>query len=334
MNRRTDVKSKTLLVIGGAGYVGSYVNKRLQQEGYETVVYDNLSRGHRSNVVCGSFIQGDLADLSTLESLFKQHTFAGILHFAAYTDVGESVTNPYIYYQNNVSNTLNLLHFAVKYGVKAFVFSSSAAIFGLPLKDLIDEEHPCAPINPYGRTKWFLEMILADFDRAYGLKSCCLRYFNAAGADPEGEIKLQLRKETNLIPLLLRSLQEPKQKVTLFGSDYPTPDGTCVRDYIHLYDLAEAHIKGLEQLFASSTSQQAASTAYNLGNGHGFSVKEVIDAVERVTGLPLQIVNGARRPGDPPVLVANAKKAEHELGWKPRYPDLDTMIAHAYRVMV
>lgn len=328
MDRRTEVKSKTLLVIGGAGYVGSYVNKRLSQAGYETVIYDNLSRGHRSNVVRGNFIQGDLADQPALEALFQQHTFAGILHFAAYTDVGESVTNPYIYYQNNVSNTLNLLHLAVNYGVKAFVFSSSAAIFGLPLSDRIDENHPCAPINPYGRTKWFIEMLLQDFDRAYGLKSCCLRYFNAAGADPEGEIKWHKRRETNLIPLLLRSLQEPKQKVTLFGSDYPTRDGTCIRDYIHLYDLAEAHIKGLEQLFARSTS-----TAYNLGNGHGYSVKEVIDAVERVTGQYLQVVNGARRPGDPPVLVANAKKAEVELGWKPRYPDLDTMIAHAYGVM-
>lgn len=329
MNRRTQAKSKTLLVIGGAGYVGSYVNKRLQQEGYDTVVFDNLSRGHRSNVVCGSFVQGDLADLATLESLFRQHTFSGILHFAAYTDVGESVNNPYIYYQNNVVNTLNLLQLAVNYGVKTFVFSSSAAIFGVPLKDLIDEDHPCAPINPYGRTKWFIEMLLQDFDHAYGLKSCCLRYFNAAGADPEGEIKWHPRKETNLIPLLLRSLKEPKQKVTLFGSDYPTRDGTCIRDYIHLHDLAEAHIKGLEQLFETSTS-----SAYNLGNGRGFSVKEVVDAVERVTGLPLHIVHGARRPGDTPVLVADSKKAELELGWKPLYPDLETMIAHAYKVMM
>jgi UDP-glucose 4-epimerase len=329
MNSVTKANVKTLLIIGGAGYIGSYVNKRLNQIGYETVVFDNLSRGHRSNVSCGSFIQGDLADPSTLESLFQQNSFAGILHFAAYTDVGESVTNPYMYYQNNVVNTLTLLHLAVKYGIKSFVFSSSAAIFGLPVKDLIDENHPCAPINPYGRTKWFIEMILQDFDRAYGLKSCCLRYFNAAGADPEGEIKWHPRKESNLIPLLLRSLQEPRQKVTLYGSDYPTHDGTCIRDYIHLYDLAEAHIKGLEELFTSSTS-----SAYNLGNGHGFSVKEVIDAVEKVTGLPLQIVNGPRRAGDPPVLVANAMKAEQELGWKPRFPDLETMIAHAYKVMI
>ncbi|MBA3237435.1 MAG: UDP-glucose 4-epimerase GalE [Parachlamydiaceae bacterium] len=329
MNSRTKANFKTLLIIGGAGYIGSYVNKRLQQEGYETVVFDNLSRGHRSNVIRGSFIQGDLADLSILESVFKQHSFAGILHFGAFTDVGESVKNPYIYYQNNVVNTLNLLHLAVNYEIKSFVFSSSAAIFGIPVKNLIDENHPCAPINPYGRTKWLIEMILQDFDRAYGLKSCCLRYFNAAGADPEGEIKWHPRKETNLIPLLLRSLQEPKQEVTLYGSDYPTQDGTCIRDYIHLYDLAEAHIKGLEQLFESSTS-----TAYNLGNGQGFSVKEVIDAVERVTGLPLQIAKGSRRPGDPPILVANAMKAKEELEWKPRYPDLDTMIAHAYKVMV
>ncbi len=322
-------KKKKILVVGGAGYIGSYVNKRLHQLGYETVIYDNLSRGNRKNVLYGTFVEGDLANSLSLTKLFESYSFDGIMHFAAFTDVGESVRNPAVYYQNNVLNTLNLLNAAIEYRIKAFVFSSSAAVYGMPRAQtsLINEDHPCHPINPYGRTKLFVEEILKDFDAAYGLKSCCLRYFNAAGADPEGEIKWQERKENNLIPLLLKSLKNPTQKVTLFGKDYPTSDGSCIRDYIHVYDLAEAHIKGLEQLFATNSS-----SVYNLGNGRGFSVYEVIQAVEKVTGTSLQIIEGPRRPGDPPILVANAEKARRELEWHPRYPGIETMIEHAYAV--
>lgn len=327
MNSRP-VKNKTILVVGGAGYIGSHVNKRLHQHGYDTVVFDNLSRGNVKNVIYGTFVEGDLANIDDLKKVFGMHVFDGFMHFAAFTDVGESVKNPSIYYQNNVTNTLNLLNVAIDHGVKTFVFSSSAAIFGMPQSSCISEEHPCNPINPYGRTKLIVENILHDFDAAYGLKSCCLRYFNAAGADPEGELKWYERKENNLIPLLLKSLKDPTQKVTLFGTDYPTHDGSCIRDYIHVFDLAEAHISGLEQLFANQTS-----SAYNLGNGRGFSVYEVIKAVENICGHTLPIIEGPRRPGDPPILVADAGKASKELLWKPCYPEIEIMVVHAYAAM-
>lgn len=328
MNRATLTKCKKILVTGGAGYIGSHVNKRLHQHGYTTVVIDNLSRGHPKCACYGNFIQGDIGHSLDLESLFQAHQFDGIMHFAAHTDVGESVTNPLIYYQNNVSHTLNLLNFAVKYEVKAFVFSSSAAIFGTPQKPSIDEEHPCQPINPYGHTKYVIETTLNNFDRAYGLKSCCLRYFNAAGADPHREIRLPARKENNLIPRLLGSLRNPTESITLYGTDYPTADGTCIRDYIHVFDLADAHIQGLERLFSTGIS-----CAYNLGNGLGFSVKAVIEAVQKVTGCRLNVIEGMRREGDPAVLVADASKAQRELQWTPKYPQLEAMIAHAHAAM-
>lgn len=327
MNRTSAQNSKKILITGGAGYIGSHVNKRLYQHGYSTVVLDNLSRGHRSQVCYGEFIEGDIGSASDLSVLFKAHRFDGIMHFAALTDVGESVINPLIYYQNNLASTINLLNFAVKHGVKAFVFSSSAAIFGNPIAPSIDESHPCQPINPYGQTKLMTETILNQFDSAYGLKSCCLRYFNAAGGDPHGEIRLQPRSENNLIPRLLRGLQH-NRPVTLYGTDYPTNDGTCIRDYIHVFDLADAHIKGFERLLKTSTS-----CAYNLGNGNGFSVKNVIDAVRQVTGCHLEIIEGPRRPGDPPILIADASKANRELNWQPNYPRLEEMILHAYSAM-
>lgn len=328
MNRRTHNKLKTILIAGGAGYIGSHVNKRLHQHGYSTVVIDNLSRGHQHSACYGEFFQGDIGNAEDLEQIFQSHKIEGIMHFAAHLDVGESVINPYHYYHNNVSNTLNLLEFAIRYDVKAFVFSSSAAIFGLPQNASIDEMHPQKPINPYGRTKLMMETIFSDFDHAYGLKSCCLRYFNAAGADPEGEIRLYPRKENNLIPRLLKSLKDPAHTFTLYGTDYPTIDGTCIRDYIHVNDLADAHVKGLERLFATSNS-----CAYNLGNGRGFSVKEVIAAVEKVTGSRLNIIEGKRREGDPPVLIANSARAKRELEWTPNFPQLEAMIAHAYAAM-
>jgi UDP-glucose 4-epimerase len=328
MNRRTHYKPKTILIAGGAGYIGSHVNKKLHQHGYSTVVIDNLTRGHQKSACYGKFFQGDIGNAKDLEEIFQKHQFEGIMHFAAHLDVGESVINPYHYYHNNVCNTLNLLHFAVKHTIKAFVFSSSAAIFGLPEKESIDESHPQKPINPYGQTKLMMETIFNDFDRAYGLKSCCLRYFNAAGADPEGEIRLYPRKENNLIPRLLNSIKDPNHTFTLYGTDYPTADGTCIRDYIHVNDLADAHVKGLERLFATSTS-----CAYNLGNGRGFSVKEVIRAVEKVTGRRLQVVEGKRRDGDPPILISNSARAKYDLKWTPVFPELEAMIAHAHAAM-
>lgn len=326
---RTPSKSPLILITGGAGFIGSHVNKRLHQHGYDTVVIDNLSRGHQDAVCCGHFIHADIGNHHDLEKIFLEHHFDGIMHFAAYIDVGESITHPSIYYQNNIVNTLNLLNLAVKYSVKAFVFSSSAAIFGIPQKEFVDEGHPCMPINPYGQSKLVTEMMLESFDRAYGLKSCCLRYFNAAGGDPEGQIKIFPRRETNLIPRLLQSLKDPSQTFTLFGTDYSTADGTCIRDYIHVHDLADAHIKGLEKLLHHQTS-----CAYNLGNGSGFSVREVIDAVEKVTCCKLNIIEGPRRPGDPSKLIADSKKAHRELQWKPKYFQLESMIEHAYAAML
>lgn len=331
MNRRTLQMPKThkrILIAGGAGYIGSHVNKKLHKHGFSTIVIDNLSRGHQKSACYGKFFQGDIGNPLDLEPIFQNHPIDAIMHFAAHTDVGESVLNPYHYYQNNVCHTLNLLNFAVKYHIKAFVFSSSAAIFGLPQQEMIDESHPKNPINPYGQTKLMTETIFNDFDQAYGLKTCSLRYFNAAGADPEGEIRLFPRKENNLIPRLLRSLRDSNSTFTLYGTDYPTTDGTCIRDYIHVNDLADAHVKGLERLFAHSTS-----CAYNLGNGRGFSVREVIHAVEKVTGKRLHIVEGKRRVGDPAILVADSSKAQQELQWSPNYPQLETMIEHAFAAM-
>jgi len=319
---------KTILVVGGAGYIGSQVNKLLNQRGYHTVVFDNLSRGNKNAVIAGDFALGDMANLADLENVFHSYKIHAVMHFAAFTDVGESFIHPSRYYQNNVVNTLNLLNTMLQHHVKYFIFSSSAAIFGLPQEKSINEEHPTLPINPYGHTKLMVETILKDFDHAYGLKSCCLRYFNAAGGDPEGAIKSFKRKETNLIPLVLRSLQDPNGKITIYGIDYPTIDGTCIRDYIHVYDLSEAHITGMEKLLAGTPS-----SFYNLGNGNGYSVREVIQAAEKVTGLPVNVVEGDRRPGDPSVLVANAQKAHKELNWKPKYPDLEKMIQHAWQAM-
>lgn len=318
--------SKTILIVGGAGFVGSHVNKMLQNHGYQTVVFDNLSLGDRRTILKGQFFQGDMANLSDLEKAFSQYSFDAVMHFAALIDVGESITKPSEYYRNNVVNTLNLLEIMSKHAVKNFIFSSSAAIFGMPKEKLISESHPCHPINPYGETKLIVEKMLRDFDNAYGLKSSCLRYFNAAGGDPDGEVKNFKKKETNLIPIILRSLKAAKP-VTIFGTDYPTPDGSCVRDYVHVNDLGAAHIIAMEQLF-----KDGVSTFYNLGNGQGFSVKEVINAVEKVTGLRVNAVEGARRPGDPPILVADSQKAHEKLDWKPKY-QLEEMIQHSWKAL-
>lgn len=317
----------TILVTGGAGFIGSYVNKQLNQAGYQTIVYDNLSHGNQAAVCQGEFIKGDIGDKEQLESVFNRYSIRAVMHFAAFIDVGESVREPANYYLNNVVNTLTLLNTMLKYDVKTLVFSSSAAIFGTPQTECIKESHSCNPINPYGETKWVIEKILRDFNQAYEFKSCCLRYFNAAGGDPEGQIKNYQKQVTNLIPLALRSVKF-NRPLTIFGHDYATRDGTCIRDYIHIHDLGTAHLLGMERLFAGSPSM-----AYNLGNGQGYTVKEVIKAVEKVTGHSIDARQGPRRPGDPPILLADAALAKQELGWKPIYPDLETMIEHAWKAL-
>jgi UDP-glucose 4-epimerase len=322
------MKKEHILVVGGAGYIGSHVNKMLEDEGYYTIVIDNLSTGSKEAVTRGKFIYGDMANTELLDAIFSSNIISAVMHFAAFIDVGESVFQPLKYYSNNVSNTLNLLNAMQRHGVKRFIFSSTAAIFGIPEEKLITEFHPTHPINPYGNSKLMVERILHDFDTAYGIKSSCLRYFNAAGGDPDGEVKNHKKKESNLIPILLRSLKHGDQKVTIFGEDYQTPDGTCIRDYIHICDLGAAHISAMEHLIEGRPSSR-----YNLGNGRGFSVREVINAAEKVTGIKPQITIGPRRAGDPPTLLADSHKARSELNWIPRYPELETMIEHAWNAI-
>jgi UDP-glucose 4-epimerase len=317
--------SSKYLVVGGAGYIGSHMVKTLFQAGHEVVTLDDLSTGYRDAVTGGEFIQGSLADAQLLDTVFASSHFDAVLHFASFIQVGESVTQPAKYYANNVVNTLNLMNSMVRYGVNNFVFSSTAAIFGEPQYVPIDEKHAIKPINPYGVSKAMVEQMLQDYDRAYGLKSVCLRYFNACGADPQAELGERHQPETHLIPLALQTLSGKRDSLTLFGRDYATPDGTCIRDYVHIVDLCQAHLLALDYLKLSNSS-----AAFNLGNGTGFSVAEVIAAVERVTGKKVPIVEGARRAGDPARLVADSTLAKNTLGWKPQYADLDLIIAHAW----
>ncbi len=313
-----------ILVVGGAGFIGSHVNKMLHRAGYSTVVLDNLSRGYRAAVRYGTFIEGDLASTTLLDQIFDTYPIRAVMHFAAFSDVGESVRHPARYYFNNVSCTLNLLSAMIRAEVKMLVFSSSAAIFGHPLDNSISEEHPCSPINPYGETKWIIEKMLRDFETAYGLKFCALRYFNAAGGDPEGEIKNYQEHAHHLIPRILFSLQKGTPPLTINGTDYSTPDGTCIRDYIHVEDLGTAHLIALNQLLA-----QAPSAHYNLGSGKGFSIREVIQETEKVLGKKIATIEGPRRTGDPAILRANPAKAAQKLHWHPRYALVD-MIQHAW----
>lgn len=315
-----------ILVVGGAGYIGAHMVKRLAQASYRPVVLDNLSGGVRAAVGNARLVVADLGNPSAIDALIQAYDFAAVMHFASYIQVGESVADPAKYYDNNVGNTVRLLDAMVRHGVDTFIFSSTAAIFGEPEYVPIDEKHPRVPINPYGRSKWMVEQILADFDRAYGLRSSCLRYFNAAGADPDGEIGECHDPETHLIPLVLQAASGRRPAITIYGENYDTPDGTCVRDYIHVSDLCEAHLLALEALFEGGPSTQ-----YNLGNGAGYSIMEVVEAVERVTGKTIKRESGPRRPGDPPVLVADATLARHALRWRPQFADIDTIIDHAWR---
>jgi len=320
-----------LLVIGGAGYIGAHMVKFLAKAGHDVIVLDNLSTGFRELVKYGRLVVGDLSDVNKLENLFSTHKYDGVMHFAAASLVGESVDNPAKYYRNNVVNTINLLDVMVRHGVKHFIFSSTAATFGEPEYTPIDEQHPQNPINPYGVSKLMVETILKDYASAYGLNSVCLRYFNACGADPEGELGEMHDPETHLIPLILQAASGRRDSITVFGRDYPTEDGTCIRDYIHIQDLCSAHALALDKIIQSSHSGQA--LAYNLGNGSGFSVQQVIDMVNRVVkedGATLMVKEGERRAGDPAILVADASKAKKELGWQPEYANLEVIIRHAY----
>lgn len=314
-----------ILVVGGAGYIGSHMVKMLTAQGHAVVTFDNLSSGHRDAVLGGEFALGDLADQAALDNVFKLHQPEAVMHFASFIQVGESVRKPDMYYRNNFSNTLNLLDAMVAHGVKHFIFSSTAAVFGEPDYVPIDEAHPNRPVNPYGRSKWMVEQVLADYDLAYGLKSVCLRYFNAAGADPEGLLGERHDPETHLIPLILQAASGRRDNIQVFGRDYDTPDGTCIRDYIHIVDLCSAHALALAHL-----TQGGQSERYNLGNGAGFSVQQVIDTVERVTGNTVTVVDGPRRAGDPARLVADATRARNELNWKPIFSELEQIVAHAW----
>ena len=314
-----------VLVVGGAGYIGSHMVKRLLQEGYEVTTLDDFSSGHRDAVLGGSIVEGSLSDEALLDHLFSSHRFDAVMHFASFIQVGESVAQPAKYYANNLVNTLHLLDAMVKHGVKRFVFSSTAAIFGEPQYVPLDEAHPIAPLNPYGASKSMVEHILKDYDHAYGLKAVCLRYFNACGADPEGELGERHDPETHLIPLALQAVLGQRPALTVFGHDYDTSDGTCIRDYVHIVDLCDAHVRALNRLLAGQPS-----AAFNLGNGQGFSVSEVIASVQRVTGMAVPVIHGPRRAGDPSRLIADSKQAKAVLGWTPQYADLDEIVRHAW----
>jgi UDP-glucose 4-epimerase len=314
-----------VLVVGGAGYIGSHMVKMLLDRGHDVVVFDNLSTGFRDAVLGGRLVVADLADGAALDAVFAADRFDGVMHFASFIQVGESMREPAKYYRNNIANTLELLDAMRRHQVRNFIFSSTAAIFGEPEQVPIDESHPRRPINPYGFSKFVIEQALADYDRAYGIRSVCLRYFNAAGADPDGRIGERHEPETHLIPLVLQAASGRQPHIQIFGQDYATPDGTCIRDYIHIFDLCEAHLLALERLCAGSPSAQ-----YNLGNGNGFSVEEVIASAERVTGTRIARVVVERRPGDPARLVAEPKLARAELGWRPRFDALDSIVRHAW----
>jgi UDP-glucose 4-epimerase len=317
-----------VLVLGGAGYIGSHMCKYLSLQGHEVVVFDNLSTGHAEAVKWGVLVKGDILNQADLDVLFELHgKFDLIMHFCAKSLVGESVQQPAVYYKNNVMGTLNLLDKMVKTGHDKLVFSSTAAVFGVPQVDLIDESQPRQPINPYGQTKKMVEDILQDYHQAYGLKSVCLRYFNACGADPDGEIGERHEPETHLIPNILKSVKsDSATKLKVFGDDYPTSDGTCVRDYIHINDLASAHIKAGDYL-----ETHDGAYAFNLGNGNGFSVLQVINAASIVVGNEISFDIEAPREGDPAILVADASLAIKELGWQPQYNDIEDIIATAWQ---
>lgn len=315
-----------LLVVGGCGYIGSHMVKCLLGAGHRVVVLDDLSAGYRESLLGGELVVGDCGNRELLDGLFSMNKFDGVLHFASLIQVGESVANPATYYQANVAKTLTLLEAMKDHAVGPLIFSSTAAVFGEPDYVPINEVHLRRPINPYGKSKLMVETMLADFDRAYGLRSVSLRYFNAAGADTLGRIGERHEPETHLIPLALQAVLEKKPTLKIFGRDYDTPDGTCIRDYIHVDDLADAHLQALKYLWNGG-----ATDTFNLGNGAGYSVQEVLDSVERVTGRKVPFEDAPRRQGDPARLVADSDRAYKVLGWEPRHANLDVIVADAWR---
>ena len=315
-----------ILVTGGAGYIGSHVVKLLGENGYKVLTYDNLSTGHKWAVLYGDLIKADLADKKALRKVFKEFKPDAVMHFAASIVVPESVKNPLKYYRNNVVNTINLLEAMEEFGVKNFIFSSSAAVYGIPKKIPISENAPLNPINPYGETKATVERILRDLANSRdNFRYVSLRYFNVAGADPEGKIGFAYPEATHLIIRALKVAKGEIEKLEIYGTDYPTPDGTCIRDYIHVMDIAEAHLIALEYLLDGGESD-----VFNCGYGHGFSVKEVVETVKKVTGREFKVIEAERRPGDPPFLVADNSKIKKKLQWKPKYDDLGFIIKTAW----
>ena len=315
-----------VLITGGAGYIGSHTARALSRAGFEPVVLDNLSTGHRWAVKWGPLVESDLSDRAALKSVIRQYDIAAAIHFAAHAYVGQSMRQPHRYFQNNVKNTLNLLDILLETGVTRVVFSSSCAVYGVPETIPIPEDHPKLPISPYGESKLFIERALYWYGRAYGLRWIALRYFNAAGADVSGELGELHIPETHLFPLVIEAAMGRRSSVEVFGTDYPTADGTAIRDYIHVSDLAEAHVLALQHLFSSRES-----FAVNLGTGAGVSVREILAAVERISGVSIDARSAPRRPGDPPVLVAHPARAQTLLGWRPRFSSLENIVKTAWR---
>ena len=319
----------TILVTGGAGYIGSHAVLALSKAGYDVIVLDNLSYGHPElvhDVLKVELIVGDTRDRTLLDQLFSSRDIAAVMHFAAFIAVGESVAEPEKYYFNNVVGSLTLLEAMLAADIKKFVFSSTCAIYGMPKNLPMTEDHPHNPLNPYAASKNMVERILADFDRAYGLKSVAFRYFNASGANPDGLLGEDHSPETHLIPLALLTAQKRRESLSIFGTDYDTPDGTAIRDYIHVSDLADAHVLGLQYLLDGGSSE-----VFNLGNGNGFSVREVIETAKQVTGVDFPVIECDRRAGDAPILIGSSAKGRKILGWNPKFPDLSVITRHAWQ---
>jgi UDP-glucose 4-epimerase len=321
-------QKSTILVTGGAGYIGSHAVLALKQAGYKVVIFDNLEYGHQElvkSVLDVELVVGDTRDRAALDRVFSTHKIDAVMHFAAYIAVGESVEKPGMYYENNVVGTLNLVEAMRAADIHKLVFSSTCAVYGIPESTPIVEDCPFAPISPYATSKLMVENILSDFDAAHNFKSVRFRYFNASGADPMGRLGEDHTPETHLVPLVLFAAMGKREHISVYGTDYPTPDGTCIRDYIHVQDLATAHVLGLAYLLAGGDSQ-----VFNLGNGNGYSVKEVIETAKKVTGKEIKVVYGDRRAGDPSILVGSSDRVRKVLGWNPEFPKLEDIIAHAW----
>ena len=319
------MKKSAILVVGGAGYIGSHMVLDLLRAGYPVVTLDDLSRGHRELVPGGDFIAGDMGDPAVLAQIFKQYPIRAVMHFAAHSQVGESVQQPLEYYRNNVANTISLLQSMQQAGIAHFIFSSTAAVYGEPERTPITEQHPCAPTNPYGNTKLTVEHLLSDVSYATDLSYSVLRYFNAAGADAESAIGERHQPETHLIPLVLQVATGERESIKIFGDDYPTADGTCLRDYIHVSDLTQAHLLALESLLNGGSN-----STYNLGNSTGYSVRQIIDSARQITGHPIPAITAERREGDPAILIADSSLIRAELGWQPRYENIEDIIRSAW----